>query len=82
MLVLLFYIGDIRYTIKCDKIREIAPTVTLKQAPQTPDYFAGFFNYSGILSNYCNRICVAVGWFCSQDTKTENVKLLKFISRT
>ncbi len=49
MLVLLFYIGDIRYTIKCDKIREIAPTVTLKQAPQTPDYFAGFFNYRGTI---------------------------------
>lgn len=49
MLVLVFYIGDIRYTIKCDKIREIAPMVTLKQAPHTPDYFAGFFNYRGTI---------------------------------
>ncbi len=47
MLVLLFHIGDIRYTIKCEKIKEIAPMVTLKQVPHTPEYFAGFFNYRG-----------------------------------
>ncbi|RLB99757.1 MAG: chemotaxis protein CheW, partial [Deltaproteobacteria bacterium] len=45
MLILLFYIGNIMYTIKCEKVREIAPMVTLKEIPHTPDFFAGFFNY-------------------------------------
>ncbi len=47
MLILLFYIGEVMYTIKCEKVREIAPMVTLKDIPHTPDFFAGFFNYRG-----------------------------------
>jgi len=49
MLVLLFYLGDVMYTIKCDKVREVAPVVKLKQVPQTPEYFAGLFNYRGMI---------------------------------
>ena len=30
MLVLLFYLGDTMYTMKCDRVREVAPIVTLK----------------------------------------------------
>ncbi|MDM8525707.1 chemotaxis protein CheW [Desulfococcaceae bacterium HSG8] len=37
------------YTIKCEKIREIAPMVMLKEVPHTPDFFAGFFNYRGMI---------------------------------
>jgi len=47
MLVLLFFIGDVMYTIKCDNVREIAPMVKLKSVPHTPDFFAGYFNYRG-----------------------------------
>jgi chemotaxis-related protein WspB len=47
MLILLFYIGEAVYTVKCEKVREIAPMVTLKPVPHTPDFFAGFFNYRG-----------------------------------
>jgi len=47
MLILLFYIGDVMYTIKCEKVREIAPMVALKEVPHTPDFFAGYFNYRG-----------------------------------
>lgn len=49
MLVLLFYLGDVMYTIKCDKVREIAPMVTLKKIPHAPDFFAGLFNYRGMI---------------------------------
>lgn len=49
MLVLLFYLGDVMYSIKCDSIREIAPMVELKELPHAPDYFAGLFNYRGMI---------------------------------
>ena len=49
MLVLLFYLGDVTYTIKCDKVREIAPMVALKTMPHAPDFFAGLFNYRGMI---------------------------------
>lgn len=49
MLVLLFYLGDVMYTMKCEKVREVAPLVTLKEMPHAPDYFAGLFNYRGVI---------------------------------
>jgi chemotaxis-related protein WspB len=49
MLMLLFYLGDVMYTIKCDRVREVAPVVTLKQVPHAPEYFAGLFNYRGMI---------------------------------
>ncbi|MCP4346323.1 MAG: chemotaxis protein CheW [Desulfobacterales bacterium] len=47
ILALLFYIGDVKYTVKCEKVREIAPIVSLKTVPHTPEFFAGYFNYRG-----------------------------------
>ncbi len=47
MLVLLFYLGDTMYTMKCERVREVAPMVKLKEVPHAPDYFAGLFNYRG-----------------------------------
>ena len=49
MLVLLFYLGDTVYTMKCDRVREVAPVVTLKEIPHAPDYVAGLFNYRGVI---------------------------------
>ncbi|MDM8515369.1 chemotaxis protein CheW [Desulfobacterales bacterium HSG16] len=49
MLVLLFYIKDVMYTVKCDRVREIAPIVNLKDVPHSPEYFAGYFNYRGTI---------------------------------
>jgi len=49
MLVLFFYLGDVKYSIKCEKVREVAPMVTLKKVPNTPEYFAGLFNYRGMV---------------------------------
>ncbi len=49
MLVLLFHLGDITYTMKCDRVREVAPIVKLKAAPHAPDYVAGLFNYRGVV---------------------------------
>ena len=47
MLLLVFYLGDEKYLIQHDNIREISPMVVLKKMPLMPDYFAGFFNYRG-----------------------------------
>ena len=49
MLVLIFYLGNTMYTMKCDRVREVAPMVKLKEVPHTPDYFAGLFNYRGVV---------------------------------
>jgi len=49
MLVLLFYLGDTMYTMKCDRVREVAPIVKLKEVPHGPDYVAGLFNYRGVI---------------------------------
>ena len=49
MLVLLFYLGDTLYTMRCDRVREVAPVVKLKEVPHAPEYFAGLFNYRGIV---------------------------------
>jgi len=49
MLVLIFYLGDTMYTMKCDRVREVAPMVKLKQVSHAPACFAGLFNYRGQL---------------------------------
>ncbi len=49
MLILFFYLGDVEYSIRCEKVREVAPMVTLKDVPNTPEYFAGLFNYRGMI---------------------------------
>ncbi|MEJ2587997.1 MAG: chemotaxis protein CheW [Deltaproteobacteria bacterium] len=49
MLVLLFYLGDTLYTMRCDRVREVAPVVKLKEVPNAPAYFAGLFNYRGVV---------------------------------
>ncbi len=49
MLVLLFHLGDIMYTMKCDRVREVAPIVKLKEVPHAPVYVAGLFNYRGVI---------------------------------
>jgi len=49
MLALLFHIGGIRYIIRSDRVREIAPMVALKDVPHSPAYFSGYFNYRGAI---------------------------------
>jgi chemotaxis-related protein WspB len=49
MLVLIFYLGEVMYIIKYERVREVSPMVLLKSIPRMPDYFAGFFNYRGML---------------------------------
>lgn len=47
MLILLFYLGETMYAIRCEKVREVAPMVKLKAVPNLPPFFAGLFNYRG-----------------------------------
>ena len=49
MLVLRFYLGDVMYVIKCEKVKEIAPMVALKKLPHAPECVAGLFNYRGMI---------------------------------
>ena len=49
MLVLQFYLGDVMYVIKCERVREVAPMVALKKMPHAPDCVAGLFNYRGMI---------------------------------
>ncbi|OQX18910.1 MAG: hypothetical protein BWK80_37560 [Desulfobacteraceae bacterium IS3] len=70
MLILLFYIGNVMYTIKCDKVREIAPVVTLKEIPHTPDFFAGYFNYRGIIVPVIDLCRLIQGYPCQMRLST------------
>ncbi|QTA87369.1 chemotaxis protein CheW [Desulfonema magnum] len=70
MLILLFYIGNIMYTIKCEKIREIAPMVVLKDIPHTPDFFAGYFNYRGIIVPVIDLCQLVQGRACEMRLST------------
>jgi len=49
MLVLQFYLGEVMYVIKCDRVREVAPMVALKTMPHAPACVAGLFNYRGMI---------------------------------
>ncbi len=49
MLLLLFYLGDEMYTIKCEKVREVAPMVRLKEISQAPEFVVGLLNYRGVI---------------------------------
>jgi chemotaxis-related protein WspB len=47
MLFLLFQIGNERYALEAGRVVEVLPMLALKQLPQSPDAFAGIFNYHG-----------------------------------
>jgi len=49
MLVLQFYLGDVMYVIRCERVKEVAPMVALKEMPHAPDCVAGLFNYRGMI---------------------------------
>lgn len=49
MLVLLFHLGNNRYAVKCERVREISPMVNLQPLPHAPDCFAGLFHYRGLV---------------------------------
>ncbi|OQX25463.1 MAG: hypothetical protein BWK80_15455 [Desulfobacteraceae bacterium IS3] len=70
MLILLFYIGDAMYTIKCENVREIAPMVTLKPVPHRPDFFAGFFNYRGTVVPVIDLCRLILGCPCRMRLST------------
>lgn len=49
MVILLFSLGDMKFSINCEKVREVVPMVALEKAPNAPAPFAGFFNYRGMI---------------------------------
>ncbi|MEB3828956.1 chemotaxis protein CheW [Phormidium sp. CCY1219] len=49
MLMLLFYVGEDRFALKCSQVVEIIPRVTLTTLHHAPEYVAGLFNYRGAI---------------------------------
>jgi chemotaxis-related protein WspB len=49
MLFLLFKLGNDRYAIETSRVVEVVPLLELRQIPQSPEAFAGVFNYRGKL---------------------------------
>lgn len=49
MVTLFFFLGDEMYAVKCERVREVSPMVTLKKVPHSPEYFAGLFHYRGVV---------------------------------
>jgi chemotaxis-related protein WspB len=47
MLFLLFQMGKDRYALEASRVVEVLPMLALKQLPQSPNGFAGLFNYHG-----------------------------------
>ncbi len=47
MQVLIFYLGNDRYALVTDTIREILPMLELKGIPGAPSYVSGLMNYRG-----------------------------------
>lgn len=47
MLFLLFKMGNDRYALEAGRVVEVLPLLALKQLPQSPNGFAGLFNYHG-----------------------------------
>ncbi len=47
MLFLLFQMGKDRYALEASRVVEVLPLLALKQLPQSPNGFAGLFNYHG-----------------------------------
>jgi chemotaxis-related protein WspB len=48
MLMLLFNIGEDQYSLSCEYIVEVFPTIKLKRIPHVPDFIPGLMNYGGI----------------------------------
>ncbi len=70
MLILIFYLGDTMYTMRCDRVREVAPLVKLKKVPHTPDYFAGLFNYRGVVVPVIDLRQLIQGYPCQMRLST------------
>jgi chemotaxis-related protein WspB len=70
MLVLLFYLGKAMYAITCEKVREIAPMVNLQEFSHAPDFFAGLFNYRGMIVPVIDLRQLIYGQACEQRLST------------
>ncbi|MGC9195723.1 MAG: chemotaxis protein CheW [Syntrophobacteraceae bacterium] len=49
MLILLFHLGNNRYAVKSERVREVSPMVNLQPLPHAPDCLAGLFHYRGLV---------------------------------
>jgi chemotaxis-related protein WspB len=76
MLMLLFYVGDDRYSLDSRRVVEVVPTVTLKKIHQAPEYIPGLFNYRGHLVPVIDLCHLIQGTHCRAYLSTRNVVLL------
>jgi len=70
MVTLFFCLGDEMYAVKCDKVREISPMVTLKGVPRAPDYLAGLFHYRGMVIPVVDLCRLILGKPCGMRLST------------
>jgi len=70
VLILLFSLGDMKFSINCEKVREVAPMVTLEKAPNAPASFAGLFNYRGMIVPVIDLCQLIYGHPCKMKLST------------
>lgn len=70
MLMLLFQIHDQRYAIPSQQVVEVISLVNLTKLPHTPEYFAGVFNYRGIIIPVIDLSQLMSSKYCCQHLST------------
>ena len=46
-MLLFFHLGDVRYALECQRVKEICPLVEMEKVPHAPDHYAGLIHYRG-----------------------------------
>lgn len=64
MLMLIFYAGNERYALELSRVVEVLPVVALTKLHQTPEYFAGLFNYRGEIVPVIDACQILQGYSC------------------
>ena len=64
MLMLIFYVGNERFALEVSRVVEVLPVVALTKLHQTPDYFAGLFNYRGGIVPVIDICQILQGYSC------------------
>ena len=70
MLLLLFWVGNDRFSLDTRQVIEVVPLVRLKNVPHTPEYVAGLFNYRGTIVPVIDLTSLLTGTLSKQQVST------------